>query len=724
MPRERKAGERIGHYVLVRLLGKGATGEVWVADVTHLQDQRVAIKFLHSTALYEFSEELFEREVEALIRVESTHIIGIRDRGVDDGQRYYVMNYVKGIHFDELLADPKLEVDLFFDAMIQVLQGLARIHAEGIVHRDLKPKNLLWSHLGHAIILDFGFCRIRDRSSLGVLRANEQLETRLADLGIHPKYFDPMILNNLDSLTSDLYAVGGLMDDALPTLQERLSADQQAGMHDLIRRLRDKTNTIRFAKADEVQAALRRIFDAFSDRPVSKEEMRLFLIPEISGLASGREFVRIPPGDNVPLPPDIKALLDHSAFQQLRRQPQLPLVELVFPGATHTRFEHSLGVYHNTVQYARRLIADARFRAIVREPQVRAAIVAALLHDVGHYPFSHLLEELHQPETFPKHISRTLALIGNTTPAGLGTCIQRIPELTASAVTEMLKDSAGVSFPPAVRLLRSFLSGPLDADKVDYLQRDSLHTGVPYGNAFDKARLIQSLCLNEEGDGLAIAEKGKAALVLLVHGRFVMFSEVYFHHAVRTAVAMFQRAAYDAFLGPTSRNPDAKAFIDSSYAQAIECLRTWDTPTSVRELAAALFGPNRKLYKRLRTYAEYRTPHELWQRIEPMTFQQRVALGNDLSRALAKATGHPMSDHHVLIDVPPNDKGADIDVELFYRDTDEWLELVKESPAIFTLQVDQYRRSVRKVRVLIHPDSAAQCTRVANIDKLIADVLP
>ena len=88
--------------------------------------------------------------------------------------------------------------------------------------------------------------------------------------------------------------------------------------------------------------------------------------------------------------------------------------------------------------------------------------------------------------------------------------------------------------------------GPIDVDKIDYLMRDSLHAGVPYGQHFDRRRLIGSLCLNEAGDGLAITDKGKTAAEMMVFARYVMFSEVYWHHAVRSATAMFQRAIFTA----------------------------------------------------------------------------------------------------------------------------------------------------------------------------------
>ena len=88
------------------------------------------------------------------------------------------------------------------------------------------------------------------------------------------------------------------------------------------------------------------------------------------------------------------------------------------------------------------------------------------------------------------------------------------------------------------------LSGPIDIDKMDYLGRDSLHAGVPYGRHFDQGRLIGSLCLNAPAMGWRLRDKGKTAAEMMVFGRYVMFSEVYWHHGVRSATAMLQRAFY------------------------------------------------------------------------------------------------------------------------------------------------------------------------------------
>src|SRR5262249_35369167 len=148
------------------------------------------------------------------------------------------------------------------------------------------------------------------------------------------------------------------------------------------------------------------------------------------------------------------------------------------------------------------------------------------------------------------------------------------------------------------RILSSLLSSPIDIDKVDYLFRDSLHAGVPYGRNFDHNRLIAGLCLNEAGDGLAITEKAKTAAEMMVFARYVMFSEVYWHHTVRSATAMLQRAF---FLLQPQLDLDAM-FRLTEPAWIAEMLRAAEGHPA-RELLEGLFGPTRRLYKRVAQYA-------------------------------------------------------------------------------------------------------------------------
>jgi HD superfamily phosphohydrolase len=234
----------------------------------------------------------------------------------------------------------------------------------------------------------------------------------------------------------------------------------------------------------------------------------IYDIPEVGRWRGAGGLVRIPPGVDVPLTERVRRLIDTAAFRRLAQISQLGLVSLVYPAANHTRQEHSLGVFLAAIEYLDRLAADERFAAVVTAKDAEIFLAAALLHDVGHWPFGHPIEDL--------NLAR---IAGHESSAS--------QYISAGEVAEVLERDWRVD-PTAVAEL---VSGKV----IDYLVRDSLHAGVPYGQHFDRRRLINSLCLNEAGDALAITDKGKTAAEMMVFARYVMFSEVYWHHAVRAA---------------------------------------------------------------------------------------------------------------------------------------------------------------------------------------------
>ena len=142
----------------------------------------------------------------------------------------------------------------------------------------------------------------------------------------------------------------------------------------------------------------------------------ILFIPEIAGLDARTAIVRIPPDLDVPLTRRVRRIIDSRAFHRLANISQLGFVQFVYPGATHTRFEHSLGVYRITLLLLKRLAHDERFASLVTVKDAETLLLTALLHDIGHFPFCHLIEDIHI-SSLPVHESLASDYLLGESPA-------------------------------------------------------------------------------------------------------------------------------------------------------------------------------------------------------------------------------------------------------------------------------------------------------------------
>lgn len=248
-----------------------------------------------------------------------------------------------------------------------------------------------------------------------------------------------------------------------------------------------------------------------------------------------------------------REIINHSTFQRLRRIRQLAWTDYVYPGAMHTRFEHSLGVMHIASQLfdviARRsrhlLVGDLAYTEEELKRDRQIVRLTALLHDTGHSPFSHAGEDVFPLEPkgkkHYKHEAYSAAAIRHT----LKDVIELHPGnefgIKAEDIAALLEGSSGAG---KRTYWRELIDSQMDADRMDYLLRDSLHTGVDYGK-YDWRRLLNTVQFiampsegGEVGRGLRIgvAEGGVHAAEALVLARYYMFTQVYFHKT---------RVAYD-----------------------------------------------------------------------------------------------------------------------------------------------------------------------------------
>ncbi|WP_297069768.1 HD domain-containing protein [Thermococcus sp.] len=230
----------------------------------------------------------------------------------------------------------------------------------------------------------------------------------------------------------------------------------------------------------------------------------------------------------------ILELVKTPEFQRLRNIRQLGLAYLVYPGANHTRFEHSLGAW----DIARRLSAEVG----LNESESMLLQVGALLHDIGHGPFSHTFESIYK-HYVKEHDHMRLGqdiILGRTniTESENGGKIPEIIEgydydFTAEDVAELILGRHGKPY------LGHMLHGDVDVDQLDYLIRDAHYTGVAHGT-IDVERLLKVLRIHDEE--LVVDEKGVEAVEGMMVARSLMYSRVYFHHTVKIAEGMLTRA--------------------------------------------------------------------------------------------------------------------------------------------------------------------------------------
>jgi len=430
-------------------------------------------------------------------------------------------------------------------------------------------------------------------------------------------------------------------------------------------------------------------------------------LPEIVGLDTRRHLVRIPPETDVPLTPRVRQIIDSTEFRRLAQISQLGLVSLVYPAANNTRFEHSLGVYRMALLYLKQLSYDERFAQLVTAHDAEVLIVAALLHDLGHWPFCHPIEDIQLPGVPQHELFANSFLLEGEIADTLRADWQIQPRDVVAILSEKPREA------PA-KALKSILSGPIDIDKMDYLTRDSLHAGVPYGRNFDQQRLIGSLCLNKAGDGLAISDKGKTAAEMMVFARYVMFSEVYWHHAVRSATAMLQRAFYLLY-----DELDLDALFRQTEQAMIARLREHAGQSPAGDLLAGLFGPARQLYKRFAQFSLFQE-RELYEQLARRPYPWLVACAEHFANLLSHRIGRRVAPHEVLFDAPPVKREVEFNVEIHFAKEDCYRPLGEVSPVVQTLAHRQFDDYVKRVRIFVHPKLSRELEGLSDPAELVA----
>ncbi len=785
-------------YALTSALDLGGSGIALRAEFIPLNNEPQVIKFPRPVHDGEGEwNRALAKEADKLRTLRHQNIIRITFQGEVTGPgatQFYAMEYLEGVQDADVfllkLADPGKVTPALVEIVRGSLEGLSFLHQNGFVHLDLKPANLFVDAQGHVVVADFGFAKkLTDTGLTTSIGGTKDY--------MHPHYADLMTSTVDDNRNTgpatertslkqvwDLYGLGQTYLRLLEVANRqdprgRTDYERQyirwmacrmldghepsdSGHHGIPAKIPAATAYTR------VEEALDNLHKLIGTHNLTAR------VPEISRYQ--KHTIQAASHGPVPFTERVERLIDAPEVRQLGKLPQLGLVHFIYPTATHSRLEHSLGTFAMVCRYVRSLYNDPfnpLFRQLVTDRDIEALLVAALVHDVGHYPLAHDLEEA--DEDVFSHERRTLSILRKT-----DTAIARAIGWSESAATDerwsvSLEDVAGVLDParPEIKnqVLHSCIDGPIDADKLDYLLRDSENLRLPYGRGIDVEKLIQALTVIATSSTenptvkIGIHEKGRIAAESLAFARYAMYGSVYWHHTHRAAKAMLNALAFEvldqaltsqedgyqrrlrddlhAFVSgsepagtelPFAERGTRSAFLDQDSERMIEWLDLRGKRRA-HNLAEALV--ERNLFKRALVVSQIHEGRHRWYLVTEIygragrNWRSRRQVNHAVQDFVVTKLGDAWPpqlakrDPMILVDFPPAKTGSAAGNGLDYlreealkQGEGTGIEGLEESPVWGSLRDDS--RNLAKLRVYCHPDLAGEVAKISRAEFVAA----
>lgn len=362
-----------------------------------------------------------------------------------------------------------------------------------------------------------------------------------------------------------------------------------------------------------------------------------------------------------------------SPFMRLYNIKQLGPAEFVYPGAGHTRAGHSIGVYNIALKMLKILLKKGADAWVSKEGAI-SFLTAALLHDLGHFPFTHSLKELKLKE----HEELTGELILKEPMRSETAKTGADPERTAAIITGRSKDDLETVF------FQKLLSGVLDPDKLDYLNRDAFYCGVPYG--IQDTDFILSQLLPDKKNGIKIESKAILSVESILFSKYLMYKSVYWHKDVRIATAMMKKAI---FIGIERK----KISPEDLYHQDDKGIFRLLEKTNYPEKKPA---EDLKLGKIYHIIAEEPFQNENPKHKDLEDLHKRRTAEESLAEHFSNKTGSKIGSEDIVIDIPER---ISFESDLFISDEEK---IFSESSTVFSKEfIKTLVPSLRKIRIAV-----------------------
>ena len=564
-----------GEYKKIKYKKSGGMAKVFIAKyspeskIKKLPSQNRIIKILKiEKAQDALCNKLFRKEIEIMDKLKFYAFPNIYKKGAlslnDVELPYYVTDFYEKGSIEKYLKKIDIgpsRLKIFKQLIFQIYHALDYLHTNKLCHLDIKKDNILITEPKKGSpqirIIDFGASeritkgeREKKIISTQMIWPNEFWK-KFIDLS-NPNRAPIKLKANEIGAYIDLHMAGKMLLDLL-----KLIGEVPREFHNELSYLNNILVMCIYnsEKKDDLIKSASEVIEKIE----KYNENRIQTAFLING------YVRLPVLGIHHFSSQVRDFVDTRLFQRLRKIRQLGLAHFVFPGAVHSRFEHSLGVLENSMNYITALCCNGNapwFLQNISKNQIKYIALYSLLHDICHYPYSHIIEEviltqrhedllvrfLNQDKELFKNIPRAKKyydeIIGVIKTSwevsnidNMISCIKFLSDRDENADFQPDNERA------IWNILRDIVNGPIDADKLDYLIRDSHHCGVPYPMSIDKDRLFASLSVEKEQykeSKLMVSYKGRVCAETIAVARYMMFSEVYWGHAVRSFSAMLK----------------------------------------------------------------------------------------------------------------------------------------------------------------------------------------
>ena len=744
----------------ISYINAGSTAYTFFSEHEHVGRQVIKIAKPSELKNNPNLHQMFLDEVSLLSSVKHRNVVEIYDLDEIsfDGLTvpYYLMEYFPS-DLQKFISSENfknLSREEFISMYKQIIEGLHCLHncSPPLCHNDIKEGNIFVSSDLTVKVGDFGFSKhVRDSPSIDSQHGTpeywcEELCLLLKD----KKDQDPnntvvYIQANERKTQWDIHALGCVYSNLLTKYCE--NSDNRSRLGNADKRYLEHLIEEMKQKSDDDFCNSGRVLLSLNDLALSS-----WSNPRVSELSTyPRSTVRLPEQQSVYLSEKVKLIVNHPWFQRLKNVRQLALAHLVYPGAMHTRLEHSLGVYNQTAKYINALMSDEYnpfMRLHFHDYEQRTLLLAALLHDIGHYPFAHAFEDLSFEKFSHARFSRcfidgsitsyapALQEIASTSPKQFIDIIKDEWKIDPNDLIAILGNDTSPNIKdPICRIMRYILDSPIDADKIDYIRRDALHVGVTYGRSFDVDRFLQGVTIDENDNKIILLEKAKVPAEMLLMARYAMFKDVYKHHTVRVAESMLNHAVDLFFRSQESElNEEANLqnFYNTLFMSSDDEIIDWLQEKGDDDVKAIIERiKRRQMFKRLVVYKEDdENTSTLFQKIVKLKWTMKKedfhAFYEQLRLDLSTTFDINLSQADLVIDVPNPNKETIEEIFVLPEYSNGAVSMYAHSD-IWKLIQDNFKKWVHKVRIFVEEEkrneiykiSAQQAThRQPNFDKI------